>query len=453
GRGIEQARVKVEVGLARRMRERARKLGVSVASLCHVAWAQVVARTSAPASRNGGVVVGTVLFGRMQGGEGAERAMGLFMNTLPVRIRVGEEGAKQSVRVAHRQLAELLRHEHASLALAQRCSAVPAPTPLFSSLLNYRHTRARSEEKARVWGGIRGLYVEERTNYPVTLDVDDLGENFWLKAQVESSVGAMRVCEYMRTALESLVEALESEPSRPLLALEVAPEAERRPGVYEWDATQAEYPQDKLLRELFEEHVEKTPDAVAVVFEDSTLSYGDLNRRANRLAHYLRELGVGPDGRVAICAERGLEMMVGLLGVFKAGGAYVPLDPAYPPERLRYMLNDSAPAVLLTQRRWRGLFSGVSENLPALDLDNVAPQWRGLPETNPVWNRIGGDSRSLAYLIYTSGSTGAPKGAMVEQGGMVNHLYAKIEDLHLTAQDVVAQTASQCFDISVWQFL
>jgi amino acid adenylation domain-containing protein len=263
------------------------------------------------------------------------------------------------------------------------------------------------------------------------------------RATVERYLG------YFRTLLEGMV----AEETQAVDRLPLLPEAERRQLVYEWNATQAEYPREKLMHELYEEQAEETPDAVAVVFEDTALSYGDLNRQANQLAHYLRKLGVGPDGRVAICTERGLEMMVGLLGVFKAGGAYVPLDPAYPPERLRYMLNDSAPAVLLTQRRWRGLFSGVSENLPALDLDDVAPQWRGWPETNPVWNRIGGDSRSLAYLIYTSGSTGAPKGAMVEQGGMVNHLYAKIEDLHLTAQDVVAQTASQCFDISVWQFL
>src|SRR5262249_11350749 len=228
GRGIEQARVKVEVGLARRMRERARKLGVSVASLCHVAWAQVVARTSAPASRNGGVVVGTVLFGRMQGGEGAERAMGLFMNTLPVRIRVGEESAEQSVRGAHRQLAESLRHEHASLALAQRCSGVPAPTPLFSSLLNYRHSRGsattRSEDKDseaenRAWEGIQGIYGEGRTNYPINLSVDDRDETLALTAQAEASIGARLVCRLMHRALESLAAALETEPSRPVRSL------------------------------------------------------------------------------------------------------------------------------------------------------------------------------------------------------------------------------------------
>src|SRR5262249_46660420 len=160
---------------------------------------------------------------------------------------------------------------------------------------------------------------------------------------VEASVDAKRVCQYMHTALESLVEALESEPARQVRTLEVMPEAERRQVVSEWNATRAEYPREKLVHELFEEQVEKTPEAVAVAFEDAALSYGELNRRANQLAHYLRELGVGPDARVGICVERGLEMIVGLLAVLKAGGAYVPMDPAYPTERLNYMLEHSAP--------------------------------------------------------------------------------------------------------------
>ena len=155
---------------------------------------------------------------------------------------------------------------------------------------------------------------------------------------------------------------------------------------------EAEYPREKLVHELFEEQAERMPDAVAVVFEDAALSYGELNRRANRLAHYLRELGVGPDARVAICVERGLEMMVGLLGVLKAGGAYAPLDPAYPRERLRYMLEDSAPVVLLTQGRWQGLFPGADEKLAVMDLDEVTPQWREWLETIPAWSGIGGDS-------------------------------------------------------------
>ena len=122
------------------------------------------------------------------------------------------------------------------------------------------------------------------------------------------------------------------------------PAAERHRVLYEWNDTRTEFPADKCMHELFEEQVGRTPDAVAVVFEDEQLSYAELNRRANQLAHYLRELGVGPDGRVAICVERGLEMIMALLAVLKAGGAYVPLDPAYPAERLRFMLEDVRPA-------------------------------------------------------------------------------------------------------------
>jgi acyl carrier protein len=164
GRGIEEARILLDDDLARRLREQARKLRVSVASLCHLAWAQVLAKLSGRED----VVFGTVLFGRMQGGEGADRGMGLFMNTLPIRIQVGNEGTAASVRRMHTLLGDLLRHEHASLALAQRCSAVPTPAPLFSALLNYRHSpgvvQAPTAGEARTGQGMQGLHSEERTN-------------------------------------------------------------------------------------------------------------------------------------------------------------------------------------------------------------------------------------------------------------------------------------------------
>ena len=413
GTRIREARLKVDAVLARRIREEARKLGVSAASVCHLAWAQVLARVSGRED----VVFGTVLFGRMQGGAGADRVMGLFINTLPVRIQIGGEGVEASVRRTHRQLADLLRHEHASLALAQRCSAVAAPAPLFSGLLNYRHSpgvgEIRSKQRVRAWEGIRGLYGEERTNYPFTLSVDDLGEDFRLTAQVEESIEAKRVCEYMHTALGSLVAALESEPGRAMRTLAVVPERERRQILYEWNDTQVEFPSDKCVQELFEEQVQKTPEAVAVVFEEASLSYGELNRRANQLAHHLRALGVKPDERVAICVERSLEMVVGLLGILKAGGAYVPLDPAYPGERLRYMLEDSEPVALLTQTHLEGLFPGVSETLPVLDLAAEALPWREQPESNLDTASLGLTAMHLAYVIYTSGSTGAPKGVAV----------------------------------------
>ena len=420
GTGIEEARILLETGVARRVRASARKLGVSAASICHVAWAQVLARVSGRED----VVFGTVLFGRMQGGAGSERMMGLFINTLPVRIRVGGEGVEASVRETHLMLAELMRHEHASLALAQRCSGVPAPAPLFTALLNYRHSpgamRSVTAEEERAWEGMKWIYGEERTNYPFAMSVEDLGEELGLTAQVEGWVGAERICGYMRTALEGLVEALEKEPRKAVCEVEVVPEQERRRVVYEWNETEAEYPADKCIHELFEEQVKKTPGAVAVVYEGQELSYEELNRRANRLAHYLRRLGVKPDERVGICVERGVEMVVGLLATLKAGGAYVPLDPGYPEERLRFMLEDSAPVALLTQGDLVGLFPEASERMPVIDVVGMAGQWEEEGEQNPERAAVGLGARHLAYVIYTSGSTGTPKGVMVEHRGVCN---------------------------------
>src|SRR5215212_2108797 len=439
GTEIALSYMKVDPGLGRRIRERARKLGVSAASLCHVAWAQVAARTSGRKD----VVFGTTLFGRMQGEEGTEQAMGLFLNTLPVRMRVGEQGAEESVREAHRQLAGLMRHEHASLALAQRCSGVPAPAPLFTSLFNYRYSavsaEANSREKARAWEGIREFYGEERTNYPLRIAANDLGEGFSLTTQAEASIDAQRVCQYMHRALESLVEALESEPFRPLRTLEVLPEAERCQVLYEWNATEAEYPRERCVHELFEAQVEKTPDAVAVVYQDATLSYSELNRRANQLAHYLRELGVAPDERVAICMERSLEMVVGLLGVLKAGGAYVPLDPAYPVERLRYMVADCAPVAVLTHSQGQGLLKDVADKVMVVDLGADTSLWGSQSEDNPDSTSSGLTPEHLAYVIYTSGSTGRPKGVMVQHRSVVNRLEWMKKVYGLNQQDAVLQ--------------
>src|SRR5262249_3077501 len=158
--------------------------------------------------------------------------------------------------------------------------------------------------------------------------------------QVSRPLEAHRLCRYMRQALGQVVEALEQAPQTPAWRIDVLDEAERRQLLVEWNATERPYRQDRCIHQLFEEQGERTPDATALAHEEQSLSYAQLNSRANRLAHYLQELGVGPDARVAICAQRGIEMVVGALATLKAGGAYVPLDPAYPPERLAYTLQD-----------------------------------------------------------------------------------------------------------------
>ena len=245
GSGVEEARVALDPALALRLRERARALGVSAASLCHLAFAQLLAR----ASGRDDVVFGTVLFGRMHGGEGADRALGIFINTLPLRIRLGVEGAAEAVRRTHELLTGLLRHEHASLALAQRCSGVAAPAPLFSAMLNYRHSPARqavSDDTRRGWEGIELLYAEERTNYPFALSVDDLGEGFLLTAQTQTPLAPEHICAYMSVALEGLVEALEQAPQTPIRTIDILPQDERHRLLVEWNDTAVDYPKDRL---------------------------------------------------------------------------------------------------------------------------------------------------------------------------------------------------------------
>src|SRR3984885_14262567 len=447
GTGIEEARVALEAELAERVRERARRLGISAASLCHLAWARVLARVSGRED----VVFGTVLFGRMQGGAGSDRVMGLFTNTLPVRIRIGEEGVESCVRQTHALLAEIMRHEHASLALAQRCSAVPAPAPLFSALLNYRHSPGAGRT-ARAWEDIRTIRVEERTNYPFTLSVDDVdGEGFWLTAQTVASVDPRRVCQYIETTLESLVAALETTPSLAVRKLEVLPASEQHQLLYEWNDTRTEFPSQPCIHQLFEEQVRTCPDATAVVYEEASLTYAELNRHANRLAHYLRGLGVKPDARVAICVERGLEMVVALLAVLKAGGAYVPLDPAYPGERLRFMLEDCAPVALLTQKHLQPLFAEPPDAVRLGDVSADTTAWSHQLDSNPDCASVGLTPQHLAYVIYTSGSTGTPKGVMVEHRNVTRLFVATDAWFHFSRSDIWTLFHSYAFDFSVWE--
>ena len=390
GSGVEEARLDLDAALARRLRARARSLGVSAASLFHQAFAQVLARVSGRAD----VVFGTVLFGRMHGGEGADRALGMFINTLPVRVRLGEESVTDSVRRMHEALTKLLRHEHASLALVQRCSAVQTPTPLFSALLNYRHSPVGAEapgEASPAWDGVEMLHAEERNNYPFTLSVDDLGDGFQLTAQTQRPVAPDRISAFMRVALERLIDALETAPETAARTIDVLPDAERRQLLVEWNATAADYPKDRLLHELFEEQAGRAPEAVAVVFEGAHLSYAELNARANQLAHCLRERGVGPDVIVGICVERSLEMLVGIFGVLKAGGAYLPLDPTYPAGRLTYMIEDARPILILTQEALRQRLPEAIEHAlsrQGLAVDRRRQPSQSRPARNPRQSRL-----------------------------------------------------------------
>ncbi len=433
---IEAAERPLTDALNLRLRAQARAQGVSAASLFHLAWAQVLSRV---AGRDD-VVFGTVLLGRLQAGEGADRALGMFINTLPLRLRLAGQSVVAALADTHAQLSALVAHEQASLALAQRCSGT---SPLFNSLLNYRHTAA--DRDLNLVPGIALLSSEDILSYPLMLTVDDIASGFRLTAKAPRKVGAERLLGYLETVLHGLADALEQAPTTPLREVQVLPASELKRLLLDFNATHTDYPETLTVQALFEAHARQIPNAIAVQAGERQLTYRELNERANQLAFHLRERGVRPDSRVALCVERGLELVVGLLAILKAGGAYVPLDPGYPRERLAYMLSDSQPVALLVHAATRDLPGEVS--MPVIDFDRCA--WNQAPVGNPLVPGL--SVANLAYVMYTSGSTGTPKGVMIEHRGLSNLMHWGSRLCPHAQGGALLQRAPFSFDGSVWE--
>ncbi|MBW4508479.1 MAG: amino acid adenylation domain-containing protein [Scytonematopsis contorta HA4267-MV1] len=260
-----------------------------------------------------------------------------------------------------------------------------------------------------------------------------------------------RMVENFYTLLSSIV----SNPTHRVAQLPILSATEHHKLFEQWNDTgnsQLAISNSQLFSELFEAQVARTPGAVAVVFEEQQLTYQELNARANIWARYLVEQGVGAETIVALLSERNIDFLTAMLAVFKAGGAYLPLNPEHPLERIQQVLSQSQVPLILTASLWESMLSPMLSSLdskPQLlcleKFDSLDYESKNLP--------VRCKPENLAYVIYTSGSTGEPKGAMLEHRGMLNHLYAKVKDLQLSATDVVAQTAAQTFDISIWQFL
>ncbi|WP_431685490.1 amino acid adenylation domain-containing protein [Hahella sp. NBU794] len=444
------------------IRRQARAHGVSVAAIIHLAWAQVVGSLSG----RDDVVFGTVLLGRMFAGEEAESAMGQFINTLPIRLRLGSLPVLEGLWNAQDRLMQLVKHEQASLAQAQKSAQIQGETPLFTTMLNYRHSDVRNVPSADPFQalnlsavpGVSYSGVMERTTYPVSVNVDDFGVDFVVNAQVAQGHDPERVCDFFEMALREIVDALESASETRLGRLSAMPEPERDQVLRRWNQTQADFPSEACLHWLIEAQAARTPDAVAVEFGEETLTYAQLNRRANQLARYLREdAGVGPDAIVGVCVERSLEMVVALLAVLKAGAAYAPLDPHYPGDRLDYMLRDAAPKAVLTHAQVpadvNALLTAYAVERDARLIDlNATAAWEQKRNVDLSREETAVNASHLAYVIYTSGSTGRPKGVMNEHRGVVNRLTWMQKAHALTAEDAVLQKTPFSFDVSVWEF-
>jgi amino acid adenylation domain-containing protein len=387
------------------------------------------------------VAVGSPVAGR-QAPE-LDGVIGCFVNMLTMRVDLSGDPTFAELLERVRAVA-LDAFAHQDLPFEQLVSELDLPrevsrSPLFGVILSMQTYNAGVEPPA-------GLSVAD---FPV----DAWATRYDLELYAGGDAGGMFVyntdlfdqgtIERLAGHLAALLERVAARPGLRLSEIDLLTEDERRLVVHAWNDTATEYPGPATLHGIIEEQAARTPDAVAVRFEGRSLSYRELTARADRVARTLRGLGVGTGSVVAVCAERSLELLPGLLGVLKAGAAYLPIDPGYPVERVAFMLSDAAPAALLTQERIRPALPRTSATI--LDLDDPAV-WTGGPGPLP-----GVRPDDVAYVIYTSGSTGRPKGVPNTHGAIANRLDWMQERFPLEAGDVVAQKTPLSFDVSVWE--
>jgi amino acid adenylation domain-containing protein len=413
-------------------------------TLVQGAWAVLLSRYSGEAD----VVFGVIRSIRRSTVEGAETMAGLLINVLPMRLRVRPEISPIPWLQEVRSQWEVMRdHEHTPLVNVQAWSEVLPGSPLFHSTVMFEHRPFEAVFQEMGTGCPRRRFRQIiQPNYPLNLAAYDT-EELTLKLDFDDrrfeGVTIQRMLNHLRTLLESMA----ANPRQDLGELAVLTSTERNQLLVEWNRTAVEYPRNSCIHELFEQQVDRTPEAVAVIFGDQHLTYRELNSRSDQLAHHLCELGVGPNVLVGICAGRSLEMVIGLLGILKAGGAYVPIDPTYPTERVAFILHDANAPIVLTQAK-------LLQTLPASMAAEVVnlDEWDcAQPDLNSHNMLRSATDANLAYLMYTSGSTGSPKGAMIPHRAIANHTRWMQSTFPMDEHDCVLQKTEFSFDVSVWE--
>jgi amino acid adenylation domain-containing protein len=391
------------------------------------------------------VVTGIVSNGRPEGA-GGERVLGLFLNTLPLRVNLQRGNWIDLVKQAFAAESEMMPHRRFPLAELQK---MKAGQPLFEAAFNYLHFHVyqglSDMGDVRVLGskGFEETSISFFATFGQSLNTSavqltlDYDSTEFSEDQIEA------VCGYYARTLE----ALSADPHARFNLSSPLSKREKRSMLVEWNATRRESSRHEPVHQMFERQVELTPGLIAVESETASVSYAQLNARSNQLAAYLRSKGVVPDTPVGICVERSIEMVVGLLGILKAGGAYVPLDPEYPEQRLSFMLDHSRTSIVLTQERLVQSLPNNQASVVCLDRD-----WMEIDRFDPANHQDVTTGDNLAYVIYTSGSTGEPKGVMITHRSLANQMRWMCETFPLAPEDRLLQKTSFSFDASVWEF-
>ncbi|QSX79619.1 non-ribosomal peptide synthetase [Agrilutibacter solisilvae] len=445
-----RAELHVPTALARGLRALSQRHGATLFMTLLAGWSALLSRLSGQLD----VVIGSPVANRQRAE--IEPLIGLFVNTLALRVDLRDSPTVAEL-LAQVRATTLAGQAHQDVPFEQVVEALQPPrslshTPVFQVMLAVNHGAAGA---ALDLPGLAMSAIESpgvSAKFDLSLTMTDTGEDLVGGLVYATDLFDHASVQRMLGHWLALLQGMVDDDTRAVARLPLLSVAERGQLLADFNATHLDVPHDALIHARFEAQAARTPEAIAVEYAGQRVSYCELNRRANRVAHRLIALGVKPDDRVALCVDRSIEMIVGVIGILKAGGAYVPLDPAYPLNRLAYMLGDSQPVAMLTRAHMGPLVQQLqdagSASLPVLDLDEDV-LLAAHPDTDP--NVAALTAHHLAYVIYTSGSTGQPKGVMVEHASVLN-LWAELERSVFGALDASARiglNASLAFDASV----
>ena len=401
-------------------------------------------------------IVGMTLSGRNIPIDGIEESVGCYINTLPLSIHCNNDASiARQLQTIFTQVMEINEHGFKDLASLQKDG-----NRLFHSLLIYEnYPVAEGEHDPAISQAMSYRYGVEKVDYPLSLLAFDDEQQVKLTLSYDASILKKEDAKQLIKRLQMIINTVIEKPELTHQSISILSKQEYQTIVYDWNQTEAPYPKDKTIHQLFEAQVKKTPDNIALVFEDQNMSYATLNAKANQLARYLRQQyqlshkkDMPADTLIALCLERGFEMIIAILAVLKAGGAYVPIDPDYPDARIAYMLEDTkSPFVLIQQALQTKLKSIIKINKASLSSKLIAidqePQKEQAKTNLPQYAK----SNNLAYVIYTSGTTGKPKGVTIENHCIVSLLSSACYKYDLKSTSRLTYFTAYTFDVSVFE--